>query len=72
MKTIFSFPYLETLGDDNENTHFVVEDEKRVRRVLRSSEGGFSEITVKRLKEKLVEYEEAISYTRAAISLLRG
>jgi len=72
MKTIYSFPYLETLGDDNENTHFVVEDEKGVRRVLRSSEGGFSEITAKRLKEKLVEYEEAISYTRAAISLLRG
>jgi hypothetical protein len=69
MNVIFSFPILESRDDDT--FLLVTEDDTGDRKIVKSNGEGLSELTVKRLKEKISEYEEAISVTKVAISLLK-
>lgn len=69
MNVIFSFPVLESRDEDT--SLLVTEDDNGDRKIVKSNGEGFSELTVKRLKDKISEYEDAISMTKVAISLLK-
>ena len=69
MNVIFSFPVLESRNEDT--SLLVTEDDNGDRKIVKSHGEGFSELTVKRLRDKISEYEDAISMTKVAISLLR-